>query len=63
MDSDFLHYFTTQKYLTPLCHEERNAQMDAADPRIDYLSGIDSTRNHVLYGALLGSKGISCSKF
>ena len=30
--------------------------MDAADPRIDYLSGTDSNGNDLVYGALLGSK-------
>ena len=30
--------------------KERNFQMDAADPRIDYLSGTDGPRGYELYG-------------
>jgi hypothetical protein len=32
--------------------KERNFQMDAADPRIDYLSGTDGPRGYELYGLL-----------
>ena len=35
--------------------------MDAADPRIDHLSGTDCTRHHVLYGTVLNEE-ISLTK-
>jgi hypothetical protein len=36
--------------------EEGNLEVDAADPRIDYLSGTDSSWSNKLYGALLEVK-------
>ena len=36
--------------------EEGNTQVDAADPRIDYLSGTDGPRGYELHGALLEVK-------